>query len=109
MILAYEGEAAVAGLDNGLVFFDGNDVVDRLRGSTWPDALAAIFGAKGFALLDLDGGQRRVSRLVFAEPADLFRFFTALDGEVVGTAYRNLIFLSFHIYWTTERCSRRRL
>src|SRR5579863_10427518 len=84
MILSYGGEAAVAGLDNRVVFFDGNDVVDRLRGSTWPDAFAAFFGAKGFALVDLDGGQRRIRRLVFTEPADSFRRFIALNAEFVA-------------------------
>jgi hypothetical protein len=127
MILSYEGKAAVAGLenlvkpapsrsrlgngllDNWLVFLDGNDVVDRLRGSSGPNALATFVGAKGFALSNLRGGQGRVSWLVFAKSADSFRPFARLNGEFIGTAYWNLIFLSFHTDWTTARHTRRRL
>jgi hypothetical protein len=88
------------------VLCNGSDVVDRFRGSTWPDTLDPFFAAKGFTLLHLNGGQRRISRLVFSEPADSFRLFTVLDREVVGTAYWNLIFRSSHSNWTTGGCAR---
>jgi hypothetical protein len=85
---------------------NGSDVVDRFRGSTWPNAVATLLSAKSFTLLHLNRGQRRISWLVFSEPADSFRLFTVLDREVVGTAYWNLIFRNSHGYWTTGACAR---